>query len=373
MEQFQFLKGLSGDFVYLLICTPIILVMCVATLQLYFSRKRKPYSVFSKIMLAHSIVNGMLFLTTLVLLIFNIKGALLHTLIHLSQQSLFILIMYGFFRFNNVPSLKDKLYYFSSAALIFITGIISIRISAIICIITLILLVYKNQKKYASLESLIVSSGLFILALLINDIVQYANPIVSIIGLIFGVASYSIFFMIIMSYSLYLIENSYMSSITDPLTGLYNRRMFMRYMEQSLGASQSIDIIFADIDNFKKLNDTQGHEMGDNALKQVANIFIEETKDIGVAARYGGEEIVVLIYDNSISVESLSQKILKRVERETIVTLSIGFKNYDPEDTPDTLINHADQAMYNAKKTGKNKVVGYSPILELIEDKSLIS
>lgn len=370
MEQFQFLKGLSGDFIYLLICTPILLVMTVATLQLYLSRKRKPYSVFSRIMLAHSIVNIMLFLTAFILLVFNIKGALLHTLIHSSQQTLFLLILYGFFRFNNIPTIKDKIYYFSSSAIVFAVGFFSIRLSAILCITALTWLLYKNYKQYASIQSLIASSGLFTLSLLINDIVQYTNPIVAFIGLLVAVASYALFFMIIMSYSLHLIEGSYISSITDPLTGLYNRRMFMRYIHQCLGNSQPIDIIFADIDNFKKLNDTQGHEMGDEALKHVASIFIEETKDIGIAARYGGEEIVALVYDNSISIEILAKRILKRVEKETIVTLSVGYKNYDSEDTPDNLIRHADQAMYSAKKTGKNKVVGYSPLLNILEDKN---
>jgi diguanylate cyclase (GGDEF)-like protein len=117
--------------------------------------------------------------------------------------------------------------------------------------------------------------------------------------------------------------------------------------------------LFSDIDNFKKLNDTKGHQMGDNVLKQVAAIMKEESEDFGIAGRYGGEEIVVMITDPSINMESFAERVRQRVEEETLVTVSLGYSKYDRGVTVEQLIKQADEAMYKAKTSGKNKVVRY--------------
>ena len=88
---------------------------------------------------------------------------------------------------------------------------------------------------------------------------------------------------------------TFQSSITDGLTSLYNRRHFNKKAEQLLRQTKRVAIIFCDIDNFKKLNDTQGHHKADGVLKQVADIIREETAGIGAAGRYGGEELLGLV------------------------------------------------------------------------------
>lgn len=153
-----------------------------------------------------------------------------------------------------------------------------------------------------------------------------------------------------------LMQAASYTSITDPLTGLFNRRFYTKLVEQK-GEKGYIGVIFCDIDNFKKLNDTQGHKKGDEVLQQVARIAQETVSGIGIGGRYGGEEIVLLIDHEHVNIATVAEKIRARVEKETIVTLSIGYatnKGILPSET----INKADKYMYQAKNSGKNKVCG---------------
>jgi diguanylate cyclase (GGDEF)-like protein len=149
----------------------------------------------------------------------------------------------------------------------------------------------------------------------------------------------------------------YNSSIRDGLTQLYNRKYFYNRVGQHIAARIAISVIFSDIDNFKKLNDTKGHHMGDQVLKQVAGILKEEADQIGICGRYGGEEMVVLVTDTETDPAELAERIRARIEAETIVTVSMGFSRYRKNVTADELIKQADEAMYKAKTSGKNKVV----------------
>jgi diguanylate cyclase (GGDEF)-like protein len=175
------------------------------------------------------------------------------------------------------------------------------------------------------------------------------------------VISYSILFFILLERVIEVMQKSYMQSITDALTGLFNRRHLYENVEKSVKAGQSIHIIFIDIDNFKKLNDTKGHKAGDEVLKQVASIFREEVEGVGLVARYGGEEMVALIREKKIEMKHLTERIRFRIEKETNpgVTASIGYSKREEGISHDELITQADQAMYQAKTTGKNKVVRY--------------
>jgi diguanylate cyclase (GGDEF)-like protein len=156
-----------------------------------------------------------------------------------------------------------------------------------------------------------------------------------------------------------LMQAIYNSSITDGLTGLYNRKFFSARVAQYVARSLPVTVVFSDIDNFKKLNDTQGHQRGDTVLKQVAEILLEESEEIGVAGRYGGEEMVVLITDTSTDADEFTEKVRSRVEKEVGVTVSIGYSQARKGIDTDTLIKQADEAMYEAKKSGKNRVVKY--------------
>jgi two-component system cell cycle response regulator len=176
---------------------------------------------------------------------------------------------------------------------------------------------------------------------------------------LFPMAFHVVLFLFILERIIEMMQAIYNSSITDGLTGLYNRKYFYNRVNQHISQEVAVSIIFSDIDNFKKLNDTKGHHMGDQVLKQVAQIAKEEAEPDGICGRYGGEEIVVMAIGSEAETAAMAEKIRARVEAETIVTVSVGFSYSRKSIKTDELIKQADEAMYKAKTTGKNKVVVY--------------
>lgn len=134
----------------------------------------------------------------------------------------------------------------------------------------------------------------------------------------------------------------------------------MSRLQQYLAYGVRVSIIFTDIDNFKKLNDTQGHDKGDEAIKAVSNILREETEEVGICGRLGGEEMVVLVTDPEADVPELAEAIRSRIESEAGVTVSVGVSRYRKGVTAEALVKQADEAMYQAKTAGKNRVVKYT-------------
>lgn len=171
---------------------------------------------------------------------------------------------------------------------------------------------------------------------------------------------YGTLFLILFERVVELLQATYAKSITDALTGMYNRRFFMGRLEQYLAHGVPVSVIFSDIDNFKKLNDTQGHEKGDEALKKVAGILKELSEEIGISGRLGGEEMVVMVTDPEVHVGELAESIRSRVESEAGVTVSIGYSKARKGVGADLLVKQADEAMYQAKTTGKNKVCKFT-------------
>ncbi|REE84413.1 diguanylate cyclase (GGDEF)-like protein [Paenibacillus taihuensis] len=167
---------------------------------------------------------------------------------------------------------------------------------------------------------------------------------------------YTLLFLLLFEWVLERLMMTFQSSITDGLTSLYNRRHFNKKAEQLLRDMKRIAIIFCDIDNFKKLNDTQGHHKADNVLKQVAEIIKEETAGIGTAGRYGGEELLGLIAAPGVKPEDVAEAIRSRVEKETMVTISVGVSISREGTSIAEIVSQADEAMYQSKTTGKNKV-----------------
>lgn len=171
---------------------------------------------------------------------------------------------------------------------------------------------------------------------------------------------YMVLFFILFNRVVELFQAVFQTAIKDPLTGLYNRSYFMNRFIDYLGRGMSVSVIFCDIDNFKRLNDTQGHRAGDRVLKKVADILRQETQRTGIAGRYGGEELVALLTDTSLRVEHIAEQIRSRVEQEAGATISVGYSKYRQGATVHQLIEEADRAMYRAKKSGKNRVVGFA-------------
>lgn len=163
-------------------------------------------------------------------------------------------------------------------------------------------------------------------------------------------------------------------SITDGLTGLYNSRYFYRYLELEIARTRrygnSFSLMLFDIDNFKSLNDTYGHQAGDDVLQELARIFKAVSRETDVVVRYGGEEFLIILPSTSEEEAiALATRILKSVADTRIrisateqvsITVSGGIASFPKNAaTAKDLLNAADSAMYAAKKAGKNTIVCY--------------
>lgn len=156
-------------------------------------------------------------------------------------------------------------------------------------------------------------------------------------------------------------------SVTDGLTGLYNRRHLMGTLANEVQRSRRLRRTFAvmllDVDHFKQFNDTHGHLAGDAALVKMAEVLRRTTRAVDSVARYGGEEFVVMLVEAPISTAALvAERIRSRVDGEDFgghrVTVSIGVAEYPARgETPEELIASADAALYEAKGAGRNQVV----------------
>jgi diguanylate cyclase (GGDEF)-like protein len=152
-------------------------------------------------------------------------------------------------------------------------------------------------------------------------------------------------------------------AVTDPLTGLFNRRGFEREMERALAtARRHRDVgvlVYIDLDGFKPINDTLGHAAGDEVLKRVAQILVENVRESDRVARVGGDEFVVLLTrterDGGLArAETLNDLVncalVAWQGRLIPIRASFGFQAYGGEDAADTLLARADEAMYTVKK-----------------------
>jgi len=156
-------------------------------------------------------------------------------------------------------------------------------------------------------------------------------------------------------------------SLTDSLTGLYNRRHLMGTLASEVQRSRRLrrafSVLLADVDRFKQYNDTHGHLAGDAALVKIAEVFRKTTRQVDCVARYGGEEFVVMLLEANLATATLvAERIRARVAEQDLgagsLTLSIGVAEYpDGGETPEELIATADGAMYRAKGSGRNQVV----------------
>ena len=160
-------------------------------------------------------------------------------------------------------------------------------------------------------------------------------------------------------------------AVTDSLTGLYLRRYFMIKLQEEIHRAERYDkrlsVIMADLDKFKNINDTYGHDAGDRALQSISQFLQKNVRDVDVVARYGGEEFVILIPDaDERAAFFLAERLrenLAKIELDNLpqITMSLGMATYPNDGTEiEDLIKKADTAMYAAKQAGRNKSVKYS-------------
>jgi diguanylate cyclase (GGDEF)-like protein len=157
----------------------------------------------------------------------------------------------------------------------------------------------------------------------------------------------------------------------DGLTGLINHRTFQRGFDVMLlreeRRSGALSLLLCDIDHFKKINDSHGHPFGDKVLKEVAGILRKAARGVDLAARYGGEEFVLVLEGSGEQGGlQMAERIRQEIEKMVLhnesgpvrVTLSLGLAVYPDHGTDkERLISRADQALYRAKKQGRNRVV----------------
>lgn len=162
--------------------------------------------------------------------------------------------------------------------------------------------------------------------------------------------------------------HAYRLSMTDKLTRLYNRHFLDRAFEKALmfrrkGDSTGIHLIMLDIDDFKRVNDCYGHAVGDDVLKRLAEILLENTRTTDIVARQGGEEFEVLLTDGDHGQAlNVAERIRNAIEKSShanqpSVTASLGIAEFTTGDDIKSLRRRADLAVYEAKLNGKNRVV----------------
>lgn len=150
--------------------------------------------------------------------------------------------------------------------------------------------------------------------------------------------------------------------ITDHLTRLHSRSFLNEKIHRSMSEDAFGTFILIDIDNFKQINDTYGHQVGDEVLVQVASIIQENIRDTDIGARWGGEELAIYLPKVPLQVAVvIAERLVNKVSTQTSpsITISCGVSYWtkENEDNFTKLFKRADQALYVAKETGKNKVV----------------
>jgi diguanylate cyclase (GGDEF)-like protein len=163
-------------------------------------------------------------------------------------------------------------------------------------------------------------------------------------------------------------------AIRDALTGLYNYGYFKEALhyevEKSRRYKTPLSLLFLDIDDFKRVNDTLGHLKGDKIMRQVAAILKKGIRQADLLCRYGGDEFVMLLSqtapDQAILLaerlrQSIVQSSMNQPEQDLKITVSIGVAGLEPQMSTESLIKEADEAHYRAKQGGKNRVAGPEP------------
>jgi diguanylate cyclase (GGDEF)-like protein len=161
-------------------------------------------------------------------------------------------------------------------------------------------------------------------------------------------------------------------ALTDPLTGVLNRRAFFESGEEVCERGHALDCLSAivmDIDHFKRINDVYGHDVGDEAIRAVAREVAAET---AITGRLGGEEFAMLLEGRDLSAAlRIAEDFRTRISAMRVQTekqrlklaCSFGVSEWEPGDTIDRLLKRADIALYSAKSSGRNRVVAFDPQL----------
>ena len=162
-------------------------------------------------------------------------------------------------------------------------------------------------------------------------------------------------------------------TVHDPLTGLKNRRYFAHNFHDECARShrrnERLSLLFIDIDHFKKINDKYGHHIGDVTLRELGTYLILKCRPYDTPVRWGGEEFLILLRSTDeegavLFAERIRAGVAQGISKEIpfTFTISVGLAEHQTGDTLEELVNRADQALYHAKQTGRNRVVPWSEL-----------
>ncbi len=155
-------------------------------------------------------------------------------------------------------------------------------------------------------------------------------------------------------------------AIRDGLTGLFNHGFMLQLIADAINRTRRsgnpLALVMIDVDFFKQINDTLGHNAGDDVLVRLARLLINSKRSTDYLGRWGGDELVLLLTDTNLAgAETLAEKLRSLVARQVFapgrnLTISLGASQYQAGDTPISFIERADAAMYRAKRSGRNRV-----------------
>ncbi|MFL0197565.1 GGDEF domain-containing protein [Clostridium sp. WILCCON 0269] len=320
---------------------------------------------------------NMLFLIPDYFLVKNLKTFLD---ILVNRSTFFILILILFIFIKNIKNYVNLAYMITiyefilsiSFLLIFIqygnSRNFSIQAFGVMVIILGIFLI-PNKWMNSLIASSFISIAFFILSVYYSKQTQFAEYSAGIV--------YILIVLVISSISAF--QNGYFNrkqyayskelldmSITDPLTGIYNRGKFnedlKKWIDYSKRYRASFSVAIFDLDNFKRINDTYGHLVGDKVIVGTVNVIKNSIRQTDVFARWGGEEFVLLFPNtNRQQAIELTERLRvlishNKFEKVGSVTCSFGLATFKENDNADSLINSADELLYTAKKGGKNRV-----------------
>lgn len=258
-------------------------------------------------------------------------------------------------------------------------------IYAIVMIPISFYLAYTLPNHEGGIVSPMVSSGVVILCFnLVYAVCRHTTPVYEgryPLGMSVGFYYFNttVAFLILLTFSiLFALEIRYMQrrleqendtleevAKTDPLTHLLNRRSMNGYMDQVVKLRKSFCLMMADIDDFKKINDTYGHDCGDEVLIAVSDIISCCVREDDYVCRWGGEEILILVRtDLTLATQvaerirqQVASKVISRKGKEVRVTITIGVSEYQSGMSIQSMIEEADQNLYRGKNNGKNQVI----------------
>lgn len=316
---------------------------------------------------------------------------------HIMPLAFYNIVSMAFYLFHAIVTNRKKQYmyiYISAVTeVLFHSGMASIllgwdcgfMIYAIVMVPIAFYVAYTLPNHEGSIASPLVSSAVVIICYnLVHIICDYSTPVYEgeyPAGMpdMFYYFNTMAAFAILLTFSiLFVLEIRYMQrrleqenytlgevARIDPLTHLLNRRSMNTYMEQVVKLKKPFCLMMADIDDFKKINDTYGHDCGDEVLIAVSNIISHCVREEDYVCRWGGEEILVLVRTDLKLAAQVAERIRQQVASKVIskkgkdvqVTITIGMSEYQDGMSIHSMIEEADQNLYRGKNNGKNQVI----------------